>query len=65
MPIKNRKRTDGVIERLKAHLAEVSLVTFGAYGDLATVNGVRSQEPLGTPRLDAAKAILDAIQHRK
>ncbi|NBT47608.1 MAG: HK97 family phage prohead protease [Acidimicrobiia bacterium] len=65
MPIKNRKRTDGVIERLKAHLAEVSLVTFGAYGDLATVNGVRSHEPMGTPRLDAAKAILDAIQHRK
>lgn len=65
MPIKNRKRTDGVIERLKAHLAEVSLVTFGAYGDLATVNGVRSQESLGTPRLNAAKAILDAIQHRK
>ena len=65
MPIKNRKRTDGVIERLKAHLAEVSLVTFGAYGDLATVNGVRSQELMGTPRLDAAKAILDAIQHRK
>jgi HK97 family phage prohead protease len=30
MPIKNRKRPDGVMERIKAHLAEVSLVTFGA-----------------------------------
>ena len=65
MPIKNRKRSDGVIERLKAHLAEVSLVTFGAYGDMAAVTGVRSQETVETPRLDAAKEILNAIQHKK
>lgn len=65
MPIKNRKRSDGVIERLKAHLAEVSLVTFGAYGDMAAVTGVRSQETVETPRLDAAKEILNAIQNKK
>lgn len=63
-PIKNRKRTDGVIERLKAHLAEVSLVTFGAYGDAAAVAGVRSadEETIETPRLDAARVILNALQ---
>jgi len=37
MPIKNKKRPDGVMERIKAHLAEVSLVTFGAYGELASI----------------------------
>ena len=63
-PIKNRKRGDGVIERLKAHLAEVSLVTFGAYGDAAAVAGVRSvdEETYETPRLDAARVILNALQ---
>ena len=66
-PIKNRKRGDGVIERLKAHLAEVSLVTFGAYGDAAAVSGVRSaeeqeEETYETPRLDAARLILNALQ---
>jgi uncharacterized protein len=65
MPIKNRKRSDGVMERLKAHLAEVSLVTFGAYGDAAAVSGVRQGAPLLTPRLDEAKKILNAIQHSK
>jgi HK97 family phage prohead protease len=65
MPIKNRKRQDGVIERLKAHLAEVSLVTFGAYGDMATVSGVRSNVVNETPRLDAAKKILNALQHKQ
>ncbi|KAF2379708.1 hypothetical protein BSN82_16995, partial [Acinetobacter baylyi] len=65
MPIKNRKRQDGVIERLKAHLAEVSLVTFGAYGDMATVSGVRSNVVNETPRLDAAKKILSALQHKQ
>ncbi len=65
VPIKNRKREDGVIERIKAHLAEVSLVTFGAYGDYAMVDGVRS-DPVGeTPRLNAAKEILDALQRSK
>lgn len=65
MPIKNRKRDDGVIERLKAHLAEVSLVTFGAYGDYAMVNGVRTNTIGETPRLNAAKEILDALQRSK
>ncbi len=65
MPIKNRKREDGVIERIKAHLAEVSLVTFGAYGDYAMVNGVRSDQLGDTPRLNAAKEILDALQRSK
>ena len=65
MPIKNRKREDGVIERIKAHLAEVSLVTFGAYGDYAMVDGVRSDQVGETPRLNAAKEILDALQRSK
>ena len=65
MPIKNRKRPDGVMERIKAHLAEVSLVTFGAYGDMAAVAGVRQGAPQSTPRLDEARKILDAIQRSK
>ena len=65
MPIKNKKREDGVLERIKAHLAEVSLVTFGAYGEMASVTGVREVQPLITPRLDEAKKILNAIQHKK
>ena len=65
MPIKNRKRPDGVMERIKAHLAEVSLVTFGAYGDMAAVAGVRQGTPQITPRLDEARKILDAIQRSK
>jgi len=65
MPIKNKKRTDGVMERLKAHLAEVSLVTFGAYGELASVTGMREGQPHVTPRLDEARKILDAIQRSK
>ena len=65
MPIKNRKRPDGVMERIKAHLAEVSLVTFGAYGELASVTGMREGQPQLTPRLDEARKILDAIQRSK
>jgi HK97 family phage prohead protease len=65
MPIKNKKRPDGVMERLKAHLAEVSLVTFGAYGELASVTGMREGQPHLTPRLDEARKILDAIQRSK
>jgi phage head maturation protease len=53
------------MERLKAHLAEVSLVTFGAYGDMAAVTGVREGQPLLTPRLDEARKILNALQHKK
>jgi HK97 family phage prohead protease len=65
MPIKNKKRTDGVVERIKAHLAEVSLVTFGAYGEMAAVSGMREGAPLLTPRADEARKILDAIQRNK
>jgi HK97 family phage prohead protease len=65
MPIKNKKRPDGVMERLKAHLAEVSLVTFGAYGEMASITGMREGQPLLTPRLDEARKILDAIQRSK
>ena len=65
MPIKNRKRPDGVMERLKAHLAEVSLVTFGAYGELAAITGMREGQPQLTPRLDEARKILNAIQRSK
>ena len=65
MPIKNKKRPDGVMERLKAHLAEVSLVTFGAYGELASITGMREGQPQLTPRLDEARKILNAIQRSK
>jgi HK97 family phage prohead protease len=65
MPIKNKKRPDGVMERLKAHLAEVSLVTFGAYGEMASITGMREGQPQLTPRLDEARKILNAIQRSK
>jgi len=65
MPIKNKKRPDGVMERLKAHLAEVSLVTFGAYGELAAITGMREGQTQLTPRLDEARKILNAIQRSK
>jgi HK97 family phage prohead protease len=65
MPIKNKKRPDGVMERLKAHLAEVSLVTFGAYGEMAAITGMREAQPQLTPRLDEARKILNAIQRSK
>jgi hypothetical protein len=53
------------MERIKAHLAEVSLVTFGAYGELASITGMRDGQPQMTPRLDEARKILDAIQRSK
>ena len=59
-PLKDKRRTDGVVERLAAHLAEVSLVTFGAYGPAASVVGVRDQSP--TPNLDAVQDILRDIR---
>jgi hypothetical protein len=62
MPLKNRKRDDGVIERIKAHLAEISLVTFGAYGELATVSGVRDTEEPTAPRLSHAREILASLK---
>ena len=62
MPLKNRKRDDGVIERIKAHLAEISLVTFGAYGELAAVSGVRDTEDPTAPRLAHAREILATLK---
>jgi HK97 family phage prohead protease len=59
-PLKDKRRPDGVIERIAAHLAEVSLVTFGAYGQAAQVVGVRDQSI--TPNLDAVQDILKEIR---
>jgi len=49
-----------VIERVSAHLAEVSLVTFGAYGEAAQVVGVREES--ATPNLDTIQDILKDIR---
>lgn len=58
-PLKDHRRPDGVVERLAAHLAEVSLVTFGAYGQAAQVAAVRT--PSATPNLDALDEILRSL----
>lgn len=55
-PLKDRRAADGTVERISAHLAEVSLVTFGAYGEAASVVGVR-EESL-TPNLDSIIELL-------
>lgn len=60
VPLKDNRRQDGVIERVRAHLAEVSLVTFGAYGEKAVVEAMREEST--TPNLDAARAIRDGIK---
>ncbi|MFI5561511.1 HK97 family phage prohead protease [Amycolatopsis japonica] len=54
----DRRLPNGVIERTKAHLFEVSVVPEGAYGEEAMVTGVRSE--LLTPGLDKARQILAA-----
>lgn len=59
-PLKDKRRGDGVVERIAAHLAEVSLVTFGAYGPAASVVGVRDVS--ATPNLDAVQDILKDIR---
>ena len=59
-PLKDHRRPDGVIERLAAHLAEVSLVTFGAYGQAAQVAAVRAPSP--TPNLDAIDELLKGLK---
>ena len=59
-PLKDNRRTDGVVERLAAHLAEVSLVTFGAYGTAAQVVGVRDESP--TPNIDAVIELLEGLK---
>ena len=60
MPLKDRRRGDGVIERVKAHLAEVSLVTFGAYGEAAALTAVRDE--LENPNLEAAKTLIERLK---
>ena len=57
--------TQVYIAGVKAHLAEVSLVTFGAYDELAAITGMREGQPQLTPRLDEARKILNAIQRSK
>lgn len=59
-PLKDNRRKDGVVERIAAHLAEVSLVTFGAYGHAASVVGVRDESQ--TPNLDAIQDILKDLR---
>lgn len=59
-PLKDKRRQDGVVERIAAHLAEVSLVTFGAYGHSASVVGVRDTST--TPNMDAVQAILKDLR---
>jgi HK97 family phage prohead protease len=54
--LKDNRRKDGVIERIAAHLAEVSLVTFGAYGQNAQIAAVR--ETSTKPNLDAVEELL-------
>lgn len=44
----NRRRPDGVIQRVTAHLAEVAIVLEGAYGRAARATGVRSAVDDGT-----------------
>jgi HK97 family phage prohead protease len=56
MSLKDNRLASGVIERIKAHLAEVSLVTFGAYGDRAAVSGMREEST--TPNRDAVELLL-------
>lgn len=59
-PIKDNRRPDGVVERIAAHLAEVSLVTFGAYGQHAQVAAVRT--PSATPNLDAIDELIRSLR---
>jgi HK97 family phage prohead protease len=59
-PLKDKRRQDGVVERQLAHLAEVSAVTFGAYGPAASVVGVRDQSK--TPNLDALEEVLRGVR---
>ena len=60
LSLKDNRLASGVIERIKAHLAEVSLVTFGAYGEMATVSALREEST--TPNRDAVAILLKEIQ---
>lgn len=59
-PLKDKRRQDGVVERIAAHLAEVSLVTFGAYSSKAAVSAVRDTST--TPNLDAVQAMMKDLR---
>ena len=59
-PLKDLRRKDGVVERVKAHLAEVSLVTFGAYGDAANIVAVRQE--IEKPNLASIEAIVAKVR---
>jgi HK97 family phage prohead protease len=59
-PLKDNRRRDGIVERVKAHLAEVSLVTFGAYGEKAAVAAVR--EVIEKPNLAQLENVLARIK---
>jgi HK97 family phage prohead protease len=60
LSLKDNRLASGVVERIKAHLAEVSLVTFGAYGEMATVSALREEST--TPNRDAVAILLKEIQ---
>lgn len=63
----NRILPSGVVERVRATLTEVALVREGSYGELAQATGVRSLQavpidgPVGTPNLDAARALAASL----
>ena len=59
LSLKDNRLASGVVERIKAHLAEVSLVTFGAYGEMATVSALREQST--TPNLDSIQELLKGL----
>jgi len=54
------KKVNGVVNRMKAHLAEVSLVTFGAYGDAANIVAVRQE--IEKPNLASIEAIVAKVK---
>jgi len=56
--VSNRALPNGVLERTKANLFEVSVVPEGAYGEEAMVSAVRAQNQ--TPNLDSARKLLQA-----
>jgi len=58
-PLKDEKR-GGVVNRIRAHLAEVSLVTFGAYGDAANIVAVRQE--IEKPNLASIEEIVAKVK---
>ena len=60
----NKRLPGGVIERLTAELREVAVVMQGAYGEMATVAGVRSAEEWddgAAKRLEQARQLLASL----